>query len=171
MTEVTRYQLHVQSVLIRRYKVGMTREAIGVILLAMSILGSRSIQGQSTDTENVKIVTTGEVRKIDDKDKTFQFKFKLDQPPSSNRPQQSPIGRGGGRRRGGIGYPGGNRAPVPAAVDDTKEIKVFTSTVTTFKDTKGDLQFSDIKKGDRITVTAIHRGKGDDIEALAVKRN
>ena len=56
----------------------MTREAIGVILLAMSILGSRSIQGQSTDTENVKIVTTGEVRKIDDKEKTFQFKFKLD---------------------------------------------------------------------------------------------
>ena len=42
---------------------------------------------------------------------------------------------------------------------------------TTFKDTKGDLQFSDIRKGDRITVTAIHRGKGDDIEALAVKRN
>jgi hypothetical protein len=152
------------------YKVGMTRQTIGVILLAATVLASRSIHGQSTDTENVKIVTTGEVRKIDDKEKTFQFKFKLDQ-PTAYRGQQPAGRRGGvyGRRRGG--YPGGNRAPVPAAVDDTKEVKVFTSTGTTFKDTKGDLQFSDLKKGDRITVTAIHRGRGDDIEALAVKRN
>jgi hypothetical protein len=152
------------------YKVGMTRQATGVILLAATVLVSRSIHGQSTDTENVKIVTTGEVRKIDDREKTFQFKFKLDQPAYR---QQQPVGRRGGvygRRRGGGGYPGGNRAPVPAA-DDTKEVKVFTSTATTFKDTKGDLQFSDLKKGDRITVTAIHRGRGDDIEALAVKRN
>ena len=149
----------------------MTKEVIGVILLAMSIVGSPSIQGQSTDTENVKIVTTGEVRKIDDREKTFQFKFKLDQPPAYSRAQLPPIGRGGGRRRGGMGYPGGNRTPIPPAADVTKEIKVFTSTTTTFKDTKGDLQFSDIKKGDRITVTAIHRGRGDDIEALAVKKN
>jgi len=152
------------------YKVGMTRQGIGAILVAATVLGSRSIHGQGTDTENVKIVTTGEVRKIDDKEKTLQFKFKLDQ-PSAYRGQQ-PLGRRGGvygRRRGG--YPGGNRAPVPAAVDDSKEVKVFTSTATTFKDTKGDLQFSDLKKGDRITVTAIHRGRGDDIEALAVKRN
>src|SRR5215831_18375311 len=112
---------------IRMYKVGMTRRALGMILLAATILGSRSIHGQSTDRENVKIVTTGEVRKIDDKEKTFQFKFKLDQ-PSAYRGQQ-PIGRRGGvygRRRGG--YPGGNRVPRPAAVDDTKEVKVFTST-------------------------------------------
>ena len=146
----------------------MTRQAIGVIFVAVTVLGNRSIHGQSTDTENVKIVTTGEVRKIDDKEKTFQFKFKLDQPAYRG---QQPIGRRGGvygRRRGG--YPGGNRAPVPAA-DDTKEVKVFTSTATTFKDTRGDLQFSDLKKGDRITVTAIHKGRGDDIEALAVKRN
>jgi len=148
----------------------MTRQGIGVILLAATVFGSRSIHGQSTDTENVKVVTTGEVRKIYDKEKTFQFKFKLDQ-PVPYRGQQPNSRRGGvyGRRRGG--YPGGNRAPVPSAVDDTKEIKVFTSTATTFKDTKGDLQFSDLKKGDRITVTAIHRGRGDDIEALAVKRN
>jgi hypothetical protein len=149
------------------YKVGMTRQAIGVIFVAVTVLGNRSIHGQSTDTENVKIVTTGEVRKIDDKEKAFQFKFKLD-PPQAYR---GPVGRRGGvygRRRGG--YPGGNRAPVPAA-DDTKEVKVFTSTATTFKDTKGDLQFSDLKKGDRITVTAIHRGRGEDIEALAVRRN
>jgi hypothetical protein len=149
---------------------------LGVLLFAA---GSIHAQTPATDSEYIKIVTTGEIRKIDDKNKTFQFKFSLDPAPSLNRGRGTtqPQGGGrpggiGGRRRGGIGYPGGNRFPAPVAADDnTKEVKVFTSDATSVKDSKSDLHFSDLKKGDRVTVTAIHKGKGDDIEAIAVKRD
>jgi hypothetical protein len=150
---------------------------LGVLGVLLFAAGSMNAQTQSTDSEYIKIVTTGEIRKIDDKNKTFQFKFSLDPAPSVNRARGIPPGGGrpggiGGRRRGGIGYPGGNRFPAPAAPDDnSKEVKVFTSDATSVKDGKSDLHFSDLKKGDRVTVTAIHKGKGDDIEAIAVKRD
>jgi hypothetical protein len=150
------------------------RVCLSALVLLAAISGVRVGYSQTSNTENVRIVTTGEIRKIDDKNKTFQFK--LDQAPSFNRGQQQGGRRGGvggGRgRRGGIGYPGGNRGPVPTqTAEESKEVKVFTSESTTIKDEKSDLRFSELKKVDRITVTAIHKGRGDDIEALAVKRD
>ena len=154
------------------------RGSFGVLAGALIVAAAPLIHAQSTDSEYIKIVTTGEIRKIDDKNKTFQFKFSLDPPPSINRGRgtQPPQGGGrpggiGGRRRGGLGYPGGNRTPQPQVVDNSKEVKVFTSDATSVKDGRSDLHFSDLKKGDRVTVTAIHKGKGDDIEAIAVKRD
>jgi hypothetical protein len=145
---------------------------------ALALIGALSLHAQTGDTENVKIVTTGEIKKIDDKNKTFQFKFNLDLPPFVNRGpvNQPPQGGGrpggmGGRRRGGIGYPGGNRYPAPAAVENSKEVKVFTSDSTSLKDSNATLRFSDLKKGDHVTVTAIHKEHGDDIEALVIKRD
>ena len=117
--------------------------------------------GAPSDTENVKLVTTGEVRKIDTKSKTFQFKFRLDQPIS--RPQAYPS-VGGRRGYGRRGYP-------PAGpVDDSMEVKVFVSEGTRlgFNDS---LHFADFKVGDRVTVTGFRKGRGDDLEALAVVRN
>jgi hypothetical protein len=156
------------------------RGVLGVLAGALIVAAAPLIHAQTTDSEYIKIVTTGEIRKIDEKNKTFQFKFSLDPPPSINRGRgtQSPQGGGrpggvGGRRRDGIGFPGGNRFPAPAEPDDnSKEVKVYTSDSTSLKDaSKSDIHFSDLKKGDRVTVTAIHKGKGDDIEAIAVKRD
>jgi hypothetical protein len=148
------------------------RGVLGILAGILIIAGTAVIhaQTQTTDSEYIKIVTTGEIRKIDDKNKTFQFKFNLDQAPTVRPQPQTRPGGIGGRRRGGIGYPGGNRFPAPTAEDNSKEVKVFTSDATSVKDGKSDLHFSDLKKGDRVTVTAIHKGKGDDIEAIAVKR-
>jgi hypothetical protein len=153
------------------------RGILGVLAGALIVAAAPLIHAQTTDSEYIKIVTTGEIRKIDDKNKTFQFKFSLDPPPSINRGRGTQAGGRpdgiGGRRRGGVGFPGGNRFPVPAEPDDnSKEVKVFTSDATSLKDaSKSDIHFSDLKKGDRVTVTAIHKGKGDDIEAIAVKRD
>src|ERR1700704_3161828 len=92
---------------------------LGVLALAVG-----SIYGQTPplDSEYVKIVTTGEIKKIDDKNKTFQFKFSLDPAPAVNRargPQQPQGGGGpgGGRRRGGVGFPGRDRYPAPVPVE------------------------------------------------------
>jgi hypothetical protein len=124
------------------------------------------------DAENIKLVTTGQVSNVDAKHKTFQFKFRLDQPSGFNRPvNRYPAGRRGGigGRRGRIGgYPGRPGIPVP---DDMKEVKVYVSEGTGFKDSSGALQFSDLKAGDRITLTATRKGHGDDLEAQVVHRN
>jgi hypothetical protein len=124
------------------------------------------------DSDSVKLVTTGQVEKVDAKRKTFQFKFYLDPSEIARRPvQQAPYpGRVGGRRGRMGGIPGGtpypNRPP-----DNSMEVKVYVSDATRFKGFSTSLQFSDLKSGDRVTVTAIHRAKTDDLDAQAVARN
>ena len=123
------------------------------------------------DTDSIKLVTTGQVEKVDTKHKTFQFKFYLDPSQTTRRtPQNSPYpGRMGGRRGRIGGYPG---QPFPnTPPDNSMEVKVFVSDATRFKGPESSFQFSDLKSGDRITITATHRPKGDDLDAQAVARN
>jgi hypothetical protein len=128
-----------------------------------------ALAGMPNDVEGVKLVTTGEVRKIDAKNQTFQFKFRLDE-PQFNRAVR-PYPPGGGRRGGVYGRRGRRGYPPPVQVDDDKEVKVFISEGTRFKGPAQTLRFSDLRVGDRITVTAMRKGRGDDLEAVAVVRN
>ncbi|HEY2382851.1 MAG TPA: hypothetical protein VGK48_16875 [Terriglobia bacterium] len=124
------------------------------------------------DTDSIKLVTTGRVEKIDTKHKTFQFKFTMDAGDGARRPvQNAPYpGRGGGRRGRGGGFPG--RTPFPnAASDNSKEVKVFVSDATRVKGLSNPLQFSDLKSGDHVTITAIHRPHSDELDAQVIVRN
>src|SRR5215468_5640558 len=78
----------------------MRRSGLWIVFLIA--IGLRSAYGAPNDGEaNVKLVTTGQIQKVDAKNKTFQFKFRLDQ-PQYNRAGARPFPPGGGRR-GGIG--------------------------------------------------------------------
>ena len=121
------------------------------------------------DTDNVRLVTTGEILKIDSKKKTFEFKIILDAFPRNGRGYGGPGGGRGGRM-GGRGpvpgrYPGGNVQYIP-----TLEVKVFTSERTTLKAGSRGVDFSIFRVGERVTVTGVHRGKGTDINAIEVSR-
>jgi hypothetical protein len=135
--------------------------------------GALIAYGAGDDAENVKLVTSGRIEKIDTKHKTVQFKFLLDpqHPVRVVRQQPYPGRRGGmGGRRGRIGgYPGG-QGPV-LVQDNSKEVKLFISEATKLKERSTDLQFSDLKAGDRVTITATHRGKGDDLNAWVIARD
>jgi hypothetical protein len=125
------------------------------------------------DFESVKLVTTGRVEKVDAKHKTFQFKFNLDQPQfgrGAARPYPYPGGRTGGRRGRLGGYPGGYPRSPNSVPDNTMEVKVFVSEATRLKARTNSLEFSDLKPGDRVTITAVHRGHGDDLDAQVVTR-
>jgi len=123
------------------------------------------------DSDSVKLVTTGRIEKVDTKHKTFQFKFNLDQ-PQFGRVAARPYPGGMGRRRGRIGgYPGGYPRGPNSAPDNTMEVKVFVSDATRLKTATNSLEFSDLRPGDRITITAVHRGHGDDLDAQVVTRS
>jgi hypothetical protein len=140
-------------------------------LLGLLWLTPRQITA-ADDSDAIKLVTTGQVEKVDAKHKTFQFKFYLDPSQVPRRPPQaSPYpGRMGGRRGRMGGYPG--RRPFPnQPPDNSMEVKVYVSDATRFKGPSSSFQFSDLKPGDRITITATHHAKGDDLDAQAVVRN
>jgi hypothetical protein len=119
------------------------------------------------DSDFVKLVTTGLVEKVDGKHNSFQFKFYLDPSEVPRRPLPPPYpGRMGGRRGRIGGYPYPNRP-----LDNSMEVKVYVSEATLFKGPAGSFQFSDLKSGDRVTLTATHHPKGDDLDAQAVARN
>ena len=146
---------------------------IVVALLSVSVMAQD--KAAEKDSDKIRIVTTGEIRKIDAKNKTFQFRITLDSFPGGGQRPQNGGGRGGGRgRRGGGGnpfpFPGGQgrgNGPTPIPVI---EVKVFTSEKTALKDSDSAFTFSSLKVGQRVAVTGIHKGKGNDIEALEVDK-
>src|SRR5215470_7520765 len=102
------------------------KPSLSTWLLAVSL----SLPGAAlaNDSDNIKLVTTGQITSVDAKHNTFQFKFRLDQPGfnrAANR--QYP----GGRRQGGIGGRHGRIGGYPGRpgglADDMKEVKVFVS--------------------------------------------
>jgi len=150
---------------------------LGLWIICLIAISLRSVYGAPNDDDaNVKLVTTGQIQKVDAKNKVFQFKFRLDQPQLNRGGVSRPFPPGGGRR-GGIGgrrgriggYPRGpQREPVP---NDSMEVKVYTSEATKFKDSANALHFSDLRAGDRVTITATHHGHGEDLNAVTIVRN
>ena len=120
------------------------------------------------DAEGVRLVTTGEILKIDSKKKTFEFRIVLDEFPRGFY-----GGRGGGRggRMGGRGrFPGPLPPPRGRGVQyvPVLEVKVFTSERTSLKAGANSTDFSIFKVGERVIVTGLHCGKGTDIDAIEV---
>jgi hypothetical protein len=123
---------------------------------------------EDKDADNVRLVTTGEILKIDYKKKAFEFRIVLDDFPRGF------YGRGGGRggRMGGRGRFPGPFPPNGRGVQyvPVMDIKVFTSEKTSLKSSRNSVEFSIFKVGERVTVTGVHRGKGTDIDALEVSK-
>ena len=139
----------------------------------VAIFAPWSITAADRDTDNVRLVTTGEILKIDSKKKTFEFKIILDAFPRNGRGYGGPVGGGRGGRMGGRGpfpgrYPGGARGNVQYI--PTLEVKVFTSEKTTLKAGSSGVDFSILRVGERVTVMGVHRGKGTDVDAIEVSR-
>ncbi len=122
-------------------------------------------------SENVRLVTTGEILKVDTKNKTFEFRIVLD---ASFRRGGGYGGRNSGRRSGGMGgrgrfpgrFPGG--LPGNGPYVPTLDIKVFTSEKTSLRVGGDSPDFSRLRPGERVTITAVHHGKGNDVDAIEV---
>src|SRR5436305_302941 len=119
-----------------------------VIFLAM-IWSASVVIGADNNEDNFRIVTTGEILKIDAKKKTFEFRIVLDSFP--------PGGRYGGPRGGGRGGRIGGRGRFPETVlyIPTMVVKVFISDRTSLRLANGSADFSLLKVGQRVSVTAV----------------
>ena len=76
-------------------------------------------------------------------------------------------GMGGGRRRGGMGYPGGGR-PSSTSKPQGKEFKVTVTDQTAIKDNVTTIGFDLLRVGDRISIQGLPKGKGDDLQATQI---
>ena len=79
---------------------------------------------------------------------------------------------GGGRRRGGTGYPypggGGGGRPSPTVKNQGKEFKVIVTDQTAIKDNVTAIGFDLLRIGDRISIQGLPKGKGDDLQATQI---
>src|SRR5262245_12969338 len=131
-----------------------------VVIASLLIAAAAAVSGQ--DTESIRIVTTGQIRKIDARKKTLEFWVFLDWMPPR-------MGRGGRGRRSG-GYPA--QPPPNAGGQDAPPVvttKVFITQRTVFRkgDSPGD--FTQLRIGQRVTLTGVRKGKSaTDIEALEI---
>jgi len=135
------------------------------------------------DTDRAELVTTAEITKVDAKKKTLQVR-ELVQPTANDRSDGGSHGGrnggyGGGRRRtGGVGFPGGGgggRYPGGGtggggATTKAKEYKVWVTKDTVLKLADTNLEFKDLRVGDRVTISAFPKGN-KDLEAKTITRN
>jgi len=158
-----------------------------VFIAATAAAQSNSDQDKDKgkDTDRAELVTTAEITKVDAKKKTLQVK-ELVQPTANERSDGSPSGRrnggyGGGRRRnGGIGFPGGGgggggRYPGGGTggggtTTKAKEYKVWVTKDTVLKLADTNIEFKDLRVGDRVTVSGFPKGN-KDLEAKTITRN
>jgi len=150
------------------------------------------------ETDRAELVTTAEITKVDAKKRTLQVKELVQ--PTANDQRNGGSGRrnggyGGGRRRnGGIGFPGGGggggRYPGGGtggggtggggtsgggtsgggATTKPKEYKVWVTKDTVMKLADTNIEFKDLRVGDRVTVSGFPKGN-KDLEAKTITRN
>ena len=84
---------------------------------------------------------------------------------------------GGGRRRGGVGYPGGGGGypggggrptSTSSSQNKGKEFKVIVTDQTAIKDNVTSIGFDLLRVGDRISIQGQPKGKGDDLQATQI---
>jgi hypothetical protein len=119
---------------------------------------------QDQTNDNVRIVTSGVILKIDAKKKTFQFRITLDAFPRG-------FGGSSGRGRNGGPFPRRSQGPVNPQAVPVVEVKVYVSQKTALKSQGETFNFATFRVGDRVSVTGIHRGKGTDIDAIEIDRS
>jgi hypothetical protein len=128
----------------------------------------------------VQVVNTAEITKIDAKKMTLKVKSDPTQPdtilpstPSSGGRRGGVVVRGGpggvglpgGAGGRGGGYPGSGGTSQP----QSREYKVSLTTATVLKDGNATITFSSLKTGDHIIITG--NPKGNDVEATSITRD
>jgi hypothetical protein len=150
-----------------------------VIVFAAALVAIPSVFAQN----QVQVVNTAEIEKIDVKKMTLKVKSDPTQ-PDTTLPSPRPGGGGGGgrgggfpggiglpggggRRGGGGGYPGtgGTRTSQPAP----REYKVSLTKDTVVKDGDATITLGSLKTGDHIIMTG--NPKGNDVEATSITRD
>ncbi len=134
------------------------------------------------DTDRAELVTTAEITKVDAKKKTLEVR-ELVQPTANDRSDGGSQGRrnggyGGGRRRnGGVGFPGGGGGRYPGggtggggSTTKAKEYKVWVTKDTVLKLADTNIEFKDLRVGDRVTISALPKSN-KDLEAKTITRN
>ena len=134
------------------------------------------------DTDRAELVTTAEITKVDAKKKTLEVR-ELVQPTANDRSDGGSQGRrnggyGGGRRRnGGVGFPGAGGGRYPGggtggggSTTKAKEYKVWVTKDTVLKLADTNIEFKDLRVGDRVTISALPKGN-KDLEAKTITRS
>ena len=141
----------------------------------------------TTDTGHAQIVSTAEIIKIDDKKKSLQVR-ELAQPTNNSGRQNGqgggryPRSGGGGggvgrRRPGGVGFPGGGGGggypgrTGGTSTNQAKEYKVFVTKDTVMTLANQNIEFNDLRVGDRIDISGTPKGGKGDLEATSIARN
>jgi hypothetical protein len=154
-----------------------------LIIAATSAAQSNTDQDKDKgkDTDRAELVTTAEITKVDAKKRTLQVK-ELVQPTANDQRDGGSHGRrnggyGGGRRRnGGIGFPGGGGGYPGGGTGGggtttkTKEYKVWVTKDTVLKLADTNIEFKDLRVGDRVTISGFPKGS-KDLEARTITRN
>jgi hypothetical protein len=161
----------------------MKKTGIAAILMLFA-LAAPGTAGQSQSTpdksaDKAETVNIAEILKIDAKKKTLDVRNVAQSSstgPGASRPSGGPSTntRPGGRRQGGIGFPGsgGNGGSRPSIVtNQSKEYKVFVTNDTVLKLFNTTIDFSDLHVSDRIAVTGVQKGKNGDVEATTITRD
>jgi hypothetical protein len=148
---------------------------IGIFLCMSFHAQAQSKTDQDNKTSGVRVNSTAEIIKIDSKKNSFQV-MEMIQPNTSPRRRQAGERRGGGRNRGGIGFPrsrtgGGGGSPSGGpTVANQKKYKVFVTKNTALDFAGAKLDFSDFHVGDRITISGTPKGSKGDLEATKITR-
>jgi hypothetical protein len=154
-----------------------------IVATAAAQSNSDQDKDKGKDTDRAELVTTAEITKVDAKKKTLEVR-ELVQPTANDRSNGGSQGRrnggyGGGRRRnGGVGFPGGGgggRYPGGGtggggSTTKAKEYKVWVTKDTVLKLADTNIEFKDLRVGDRVTISALPKGS-KDLEAKTITRN
>src|SRR5262245_65189579 len=161
------------------------KQSLAFLLIAATATAQSNTdqdKDKGKDTDRAELVTTAEITKVDAKKRTLQVR-ELIQPPANERNGDGSHGRrnggyGGGRRRnGGIGFPGGGGGRYPGggtggggSTTKAKEYRVWVTKVTVLKLADTNIEFKDLRVGDRVTISALPKGN-KDLEAKTITRN
>ena len=151
---------------------------------------------QDKTADRVQIVSTAEIIKIDAKKKSLQVRELAQASDNDRRAGRRGGGSGypgggggypgggggypgGGRRRtGGVGFPGGGggggyhgRTGGSSTNHAAKEYKVFVTKDTVMTLANSNIEFSDLRVGDRIDISGTPKGSKGDLEATSISRN
>ena len=149
--------------------------ATALVFLFMTFPAIAEKEGpQATDTskptDQAQLLTTGRIAKIDLKKRVLTVRNSAE--GEGSNPDGNPDGLG--RRRPGIGFPGGvgfprgpGRPPLPQAAHGM-EFKVFITDKTDIKNGKDQFSFSSLIVGDHIAIQGLPKGNGADLEATQI---
>jgi hypothetical protein len=156
----------------------------GILFVVFPALG-QSKDAQDKSADRVQIVSTAEITKIDAKKKMLQVRELVAATDTGQRTERRSGGGGypgggrrggGGRRPGNIGFPGGGGGGYPGRTGGTstnhpKEYKVFVTKDTKMMLANSNIEFSDLRVGDRIDISGTPKGTKGDLEATSISRN